>query len=273
MRQPETTITGRPVAAFATLVAVALLGEAACRPTVGPQLVPPGALPSPESALNALRATAAGRQTIRAAGRVTYYGDKGRVRVRLELLAERPDRFRIETISPLEQPIDVMTCDGDELWLLSEGELRRGPATPDNVARLLPLPLAPSEVVDTLLGGIPTGEDWRADELTQRRDGFWRLVVSRRTRSERAVLTVDPGRQVVTAASLERPAGRPFLDVTFDDFLELSRGGFYPEKIRMKLPGRDADVRLKFKQPQINAELSPVLFKMTPPPGRRTQPL
>ncbi|MEO1336386.1 MAG: hypothetical protein AAFV29_12120, partial [Myxococcota bacterium] len=73
-------------------------------------------MPTAEAALQSLRTRGAERKTIRAAGRVTYFGDKGRVRVRMEVVAERSDRFRVATISPFEQPIDVMTCDGEQLW-------------------------------------------------------------------------------------------------------------------------------------------------------------
>ncbi|MEM7677942.1 MAG: hypothetical protein AAF449_18240, partial [Myxococcota bacterium] len=136
-------------------------------------------LPTAAEALQRLQAVGADRKTIRAAGRVTYYGDKGRVRVRMEVVAERADRFRVATVSPFEQPIDVMTCDGDQLWLLSNGALRRGSATPSNVARLLPLPLYPSEIVDTLMGGIPTGEGVKAEKIDAAADGRWRLTLKR----------------------------------------------------------------------------------------------
>ena len=37
-------------------------------------------------------------------GRVTDFGERGRVRLTAVLLAERPGKLRVETLSPLEQP-------------------------------------------------------------------------------------------------------------------------------------------------------------------------
>ena len=255
----------------AVLSAAALM--VACRPAGAIRQPDMQALPTASQALETLRKTGAERRTIRAAGRVTYYGDKGRVRVRTEVVARRAGQFRVETISPFEQPIDVMACDGDELWLLSKGVLKKGQATPNNVARLLPLPLAPSEIVDTLMGGIPTGDGFFAEKLTPTDRGAWLLTVARKSGEERVILTVDPVRTVVTRATIERPIGTPYLSAVFEDFIELEEGGHYPEKIRMTMPGRDVDVRLKFKTPEINVDLDSRLFRLSPPPGQAVQPL
>ena len=252
-------------------MALVTIGSA-CRPQPLRRL-DTGPLPTADAALDTLRQNGAQRRTIRAAGRATYYGEKGRVRVRMEVVAERADRFRVATISPFEQPIDVMTCDGQRLWLLSKGTLRQGPATPRNVARLLPLPLEPSEIVDTLLGGIPTGAGFSAESIDRTDEGLWRLAVLRDKGAQRVILTVDPGRMVVIAAAIERPVGKPYLNAVFEDFLRLDGGGHYPEKIHMTMPGRDVDVRLKFRRPEFNVDVDEALFRMTPPPGQVVKPL
>lgn len=257
-------------AAILTLVALVTLGACSHQPL---RRGPTGPLPTADDALAQLRANGARRRTIRAAGRATYYGEKGRVRVRMEVVAERADRFRVATISPFEQPIDVMTCDGTQLWLLSKGALKKGPATPRNVARLLPLPLEPSEIVDTLLGGIPTGDGYAAESIQATDAGLWRLSVLDQNGTERVLLTIDPGRTVVVAATIERPAGQPYLNAVFEDFLSVEGGGYYPERIHMTMPGRDVDVRLKFRRPEINVALDPALFRMAPPPGQTVRPL
>ena len=251
---------------------IACVIATACRPTAPVRPVDVQPLPTPQAALDMLRQTGAARQTLRAAGRVTYYGDKGRVRVRVEVVAKRADLFRVATISPFEQPIDVMTCDGAQIFLLSKGVLRAGQATPNNVARLLPLPLAPGEIVDTLMGGIPTGDGFSAESLE--RDGDrWRLRLDRPNSQERVIVTIDPQRKVVVAATIERPAGTPYLKASFEDFMDLAQGGHYPEKIQMTMPGRDVDVRLKLRQPEINVGVDESLFRIVPPAGQSVRPL
>lgn len=54
-----------------------------------------------------------------------------------------------------------MTSDGERLWLLSRGSAREGPATPENMARLVPIPLRASELVDVLLGGVPISDRYK----------------------------------------------------------------------------------------------------------------
>ncbi len=256
-----------------TWIAGALAAAVAGCQTAPPPRTGSGPLPTAAEALERLRQAGAQRRTLKAEGRVTYYGEQGRVRVRMEVVARRADQFRVATISPFEQPIDVMTCDGRELWLLSKGELKRGPATPTNVARLLPLPLAPSAIVDTLMGGIPTGPGFRATAVEIDDAGGWTLVVDRDGSVERMVLSVDPGRWVVTAATIERPRGEPYLRAVFDDFMAVPEGGFYPERIKMTMPGRDVDVRMKLKRPVINAEIDASLFRIVPPPGKTVRSL
>ena len=251
---------------------VLLIVGAACRPAGTVRPVEVGPLPTAEAALEQLRKTGGKRRTLTAEGRVTYYGDQGRVRVRMEVVAERGDRFRVSTISPFEQPIDVMACDGQQLWLLSKGVLKRGPATPSNVARLLPLPLEPSAIVDTLMGGIPTGTGFVAKSV-EASDRGWTLTVARPGSQETIVLAVDPDRQVVTQAVVERPAGKRYIIAEFSDFMDLPDGGYYPERIKMTIPDRDTDVRLKLKRPKINGPVDPSLFSITPPPGQPVRAL
>src|SRR5262245_17955687 len=90
----------------------------ACRPDPPKKPAKDAPLPSAEAALEQLRQKSATRKNLRAIGRLTYFGEKGRIRLKSVLVAERPGSFRFETISPLEQPIDVMACDGKKIRLL-----------------------------------------------------------------------------------------------------------------------------------------------------------
>lgn len=252
--------------------AMALLAFAACRPQpVKTADMRP--LPEPASVLEAVRAKTGTRKNLRALGRVTYFGEKGRVRLKAVLLAQRPGAFRFETISPFEQPIDVMASDGQRLWLLSENRLREGPATPENIARLLPLAMKPSEVVDTLLGGVPTSERFTPESLEWSEDGDrWLLSLSTDT-EETSRLTIDPTSKQVERMTLEDQGGVRVV-VSFEDFRSAGPGkGELPEKIRIQMPRRDLDVRIKLKEAEVDVALAPGLFRISPPPGVEPEPL
>ena len=248
-------------------------GLAGCpRPAVRPPDTRP--LPTAEAARKMVEDTSRGRKSLRALGRVTYFGEQGRVRLGFVEVVERPGKFRFETLSPLEQPIDVMTSDGERLSLLREARLHEGPATPENVARLLPLPLRPSEIVDILLGGVPMSEAFVVGELEWADEpaDHWRLWLTG-PGGERGELLIDPARRVIVRATVRRADGTPRLVVGFDDFEDLAGGGPFPRSVQIELPGRDMEVTLKLKEVEVDVPIDPSLFKLVPPPGVAVVPL
>lgn len=251
-------------------LALLLGAAAACRP--GP-VKPADTRPLPEAAavLAELRARAAGRASLRTEGRVEYFGDKGRVRLKAVLLARRPGSFRIETLSPFEQPIDVMACDGTRLWLLSKDRLRTGLATPENIARLLPLVMGPEAVVDTLLGGLPGADGVQATGIERDEDDRWRLSVT--TGAERGRLVVDPPSKQIREMHLLEPDGAIRVRVRFDDFEAQPGGGEFPTRIRVNLPAEDAEVTLRWRAPEIDVDIADALFRLEAPPGVTPEPL
>jgi outer membrane lipoprotein-sorting protein len=230
-------------------------------------------LPSPADALAELVEKSGDRKNLRALARVTYFGPKGRARVKAALLAERPGSFRVETISPFEQPIDVMASNGTKLWLLSEKRLREGPATPENISRLLPLAMNPEEVVDTLLGGVPTSSRFTPKTLEWAEDGeHWLLVMEDGAEENR--LSIDPVRKVVEKMTLGAPGAKPRLSVEFEDFERVGAStAELPHKIHIELPDRGLDVRIKLEEAEVDVPLAADLFRINAPPGVDPEPL
>jgi outer membrane lipoprotein-sorting protein len=238
-------------------------------PSAGPDLRP---LPEPARALELIREAGGKRQNLRALGRLTYFGEKGRVRLKAALLVERPGRFRFETISPLEQPVDVMACDGDRQWLLSKEKLSEGAATPENVARLLPLPMEPEDVVDTLLGGVPTSDRFTPSKIAWS-DDRWVLTVASGD-GDAGRLTIEPATKRVVAMDLLQGGGDVRVSVSFEDFEDAGEGfGEVPRKIGLRMPGRDLDVDIRLKEVDVNVALKKELFRIDAPPGVRPEPL
>jgi outer membrane lipoprotein-sorting protein len=230
-------------------------------------------LPAPADALAELQQKNGNRKNLRALARVTYFGPKGRARVKAALLAERPGSFRVETISPFEVPIDVMASDGSRLWLLSEKRLREGPATPENISRLLPLAMNPEEVVDTLLGGVPTSSRFTPKTLEWAEDGeHWILVME--DGAEESRLSIDPVRKVVEKMTLGAPGAKPRLSVEFDDFEAIQGSSAeLPHKIEIEMPDRKLEVSIKLDEAEVDVPLAADLFRIHAPPGVDPEPL
>lgn len=251
------------------LFAVLLVG---CHPASGPRSADLGDLPEPAALLASLRRQADGRTNLRALGRVTARGPDGRIRLRAVLVAERPGRFRFETLTPFEQPIDVMTSDGARLWFLHEGRLYEGEATPDNVARLLPLPMTPPEVVETLLGGVPVSGRFEPVRVEPTDDGWWLRLEG--PGGEQGRLLIEPSRLRVLEARLSDSAGKPLTRVEFDRFAPGTDGGpSVATSIEVRIPPRELEVRIRFTDVETGVDLPSGLFVIDPPPGVRPEPL
>lgn len=231
-------------------------------------------LPEAKAALEMLEEASAARKSMRAEGRLTYFGDQGRVRLNVVQVVERPARFRFETLTPFGQPIDVMTSDGDRLWLLSKQKLHEGPATPENISRLLPLPLRAEEVVSIMLGGAPVTSRFSPKSLRWADDpqDFWVLSLENES-GERGELLIDPKEKRVVKATLGNNPEAPRMKLAFDDFEPLSSGGSFPRAIHLELPGQKLDINIKLKEVEVNVELAPTLFVIEPPPGVVPEPM
>jgi outer membrane lipoprotein-sorting protein len=243
-----------------------LMSSAACAHAPAKARTTP--LPQPADALAKLRESGERRKNLRAMGRLTYFGEKGRVRLKAVIVVDRPARFRFETVSPFEQPIDVMACNGSRLWLLSKEKLAEGAATPENIAKLVPLPLKPEEIVDTMLGGVPTSSRFTPVKLEwdEHQDGRWLMTMAGQG-GETGKLSIDPDKQRIMAMTLLEADGRVRVSVEFDDFEAAKDAGEVPRSIHAKMPARDLDVEIKLKEVDINVALEASLFRIQPPPG------
>lgn len=253
----------------AVILAGAVLG---CRSGPGPRGPEVGPLPEPEALLQQLRQRGEARRNLRAMGRVTVFEPDGRVRLRAVLVAERPRSFRFETLTPFEQPVDVMASNGERLWLLREGVLYEGPATSDNVARLLPLPMRPEEVVETFLGGVPVSSRFWPTRVLETSEGRWRLHLEG-PEGETGMLLVDPGSLRVLEAELRAADGSLTTEVRFERFRRPEdEGPAVPTDIEVDVPPRALEVRIRLQDPETNVSLPDGLFEMRPPAGQAPQP-
>jgi len=190
---------------------------------------------------------------------IEWFGEE-RARFRGVLVAERPDRFRIEILSPFEEPVEVVVSDGDTLWRLTRDRFRVGPATPAHVADVLPVPLSPEDLVAVVLGGAP-GPDWRVEGVSPSRDpSAWRA------RMRNGPHIVD----VWVAESLDRILRVRFLDAGVDarfaDFEASHPTG-------MRVQSEQGRLRIRLRQPAFGGASTPELFRLSPPPGVVPQPL
>lgn len=207
-----------------------------------------------------------------------WRGDE-RVRLRQLLLFQRPDRLRVDTLSPFDQPLAMMASDGQvvTIYSLENKRFEQGPATQAHLARLLRLPLTGEELTSVLAGGVPippgaaTTLDWD-DEA-----GAWVLAVGQ-AGTERG-----PPRGRHQRILLEPQAFRVIEIRTFQDdrLVFQARFGDYdgaeatsiPRRMRFEVPAEGLRVDARFEDHTVNVTPPPDAFTIPVPRGIPIDPL
>lgn len=256
---------GRPLLrASCALVAVVLAG---CpKPAVRPYPPPTG-----EELLAALRARAEHFKTLRARAKIDYMAHGGdRARLKMNLLAERPDKLRVEADSPLGGALSTLTTDGTEFALLDVRNNRflQGPAKACNVARLIQLAIPPADVVAVLMGGAPldgkvAGVSWNPH------NGGREVLTLALPDGGREILELDAGdkRWDLMRAERRDAAGTILWRVSDDGWKDRDGGVRLPDVEDVEQPPRGVDVEIKFRSVEPNVALPDELFRLPPPEG------
>ena len=207
-------VLAHPRAASAVLATA--LALAACHP----RRPPPDLSLDPGPLLAQVRAAQARVQRVSGEARVKVEakGMRTAVAVREFIAAEKPDRLHVEVLDFFGNAGAVLAASGGrfQLYDAKERVFYRGEATPENLARLVPLPLPAEDLVTILCGSAPLLErpvDVEARGgvlvLSLEEDGRTQEVrVGEKAAVERAsVVSVPP--QGARAYSLDFDAFRP----------------------------------------------------------------
>jgi hypothetical protein len=182
--------------------------------------------------------------------------------VREAVLVRRPDAVRVDVLSPFGLAL-AMGAQGDRLWAYPPSERTRyeGPATPENLTRVLGVPIGVADVVDVLLGLPPARTPTGRAELTTRGQEY------------RLRLPLADGAQTIwfagdTLAVVRAEETHPgsTLTVAFGDY----RDGF-PHSVEVGATPAGAGARLAYDTVEPNAPLDPSFF--APPPASRVLPI
>ena len=110
----------------------------------------------PIRALDAYRSTRNHVSAVRAEARVEQWGENGRIRGTVLMFVERPNRVRFDAMTQFG-PAVILTSDGERFALtdLRENRYLEGPSCPENIERLLGIPMSGEDVSLFLLGDSP----------------------------------------------------------------------------------------------------------------------
>ena len=261
-------------ARWAVLAGVALvLAVGGC---AGPRLATRNyPAPTADELLAAVRARQGAVRGMNVEARATSWLHGERVRGTVQMLVERGGQLRFEAEVSLQGTVAALTVDHGQFAFLDHQKrvFRKGPACPANVAALIAIPLAPSEVAAILLGDAPLVEGGQT--ATVEWDG---------TRAA-DVLVIDQGPRTRLWLGLRRPsppqaawdvvflegqgAGEPGRwRVSYED-LERVGSVALPRLVRFAEPGKSFDngVEIKIRERAINPVFPDGAFTLVKPDG------
>jgi outer membrane lipoprotein-sorting protein len=225
----------------------------------------PSTLPSVDRLENELAVRRTAVTSLRSFAQIAYEHGEENLGSRHAVLAERPDRFRLEVLSAFGS-LALVTGDGQDLavYVRREGAVFRGPATPDNVEAYTGVAVASADIVVILLGAPPhrpaTG---RATVMRDDEAGLIRLAVPIADGTQDVWFEPETLHPVTSLTPL---ADGRTLRVSFAEYQP--RGPItFPSRIDLSTEPGDASVHVRYSSPSLNVEIPEHLFVFRPRRG------
>lgn len=241
------------------LVLLLLLWAGGCAPRPQPVWEE---LPSSEQLLARLAQHSGRYQTLDAAAKVSLTLNERYFSSRQFLALQRPDLLRTDILSGFGQLLLQLATDGETLWVFRHdsvpGRFYRGPATRENLARFLRLPLRAEELLRLLLYDPPLQAF--AQSRVELSDAGLRLILD--SGRQRQILAFD--RRLRLIGSRYLVAGDLQLEVEYADFSDQQE---FPGAITLTLPAAAIRAKLILSDLSLNQPLPVERFKLAAPQG------
>jgi outer membrane lipoprotein-sorting protein len=264
----------------ALLLALSLL--AGCRGAS----CPADLLNDPSRVLGAHGAKVGVIRSLRAEARVDQRTDKGRIKGKVMMFVERPERVRFDVMTQFG-PALILTSDGSSLALsdFKENRYYTGASCPANIARIVGVALSGPDVVSVLLGDAPPlpGTPAASDAMKCSGDGSY--VIERRSAEggreelEFGIHEDDFGkpaaeqRLTLIGARVWNAQGKRLYKVSYEDYESVGGGASLPRTVRIVDDASGADAVLRFEKMAINVEVPAEAFTQTPRGGLSVETL
>ena len=216
-----------------------------------------------------------------AARRQTLDNLKGLARVQLRasirdvtledavVVLQRFEAIRLEGIGPVGQPLFLLIADAQQLSLYApqEGRLLEGVASAENLMRLFGIAVTPTALQYVLAGDVPLMTLPTTGEFVYRsRDNLylWKGQVSSQSQVYR--IWFEPYDLQPVRFEMEDFGGQLVLQIWYEEFQRFN-GFMVPYRSTLLQPQVGRRVVWQYKEVQINAGVTPALFRMRVPMG------
>jgi len=213
----------------------------------------PSQIPATEELVRSLAKRVDQVRSLRSLSFINYQNNDERGGFRVALLVDRPDRLRLETLSPLGA-ILVLTANGDEVvgFLPRKRILYRGVSSKQNLYRFTQIPLELTELTSLLLGLPPVKAEgpWKGEDHAIHRSlpsGGSEWVV------------FDPALGVPIRWDRLDSHGDTELSAVFSDFVSTTAGSF-PLRIFLESGTEEKTWEIRYREPEVNVQIPVPLF-------------
>lgn len=229
-------------------------------------------------------ATIEGLHSIRAEARVDQRASSGRIRGTVLMFVEDSGRVRFDVMTQFG-PIAILTSDGQQFAYsdLREKRYLSGRTCPENIARLLGVPLSAEETARFLLGGTPLIAHDK-EELKLLDNGHYQLSLTGETGAKQELeLSVYPGdealppeqqRLMLVRSQLWHPGGQEVWRVSYADHEPVALSGrnmLVPKRVRIEQSAQKADTLVNFKSITTNPTIPEEAFQQSARPGMQEE--
>jgi hypothetical protein len=229
--------------------------------------VPTGPLPQPQELYEQAQKAHLVPSSLVARVRASVSAPENSGRSPLYIAVEKPASARLEVLNPVGDPQVILVASGGRFAMLNlrENIYQHGPATPENLSRLLRAPLRPEELVALVLGAIPELPDGKATSVQRNGDGYL-LVLSSDDLTEEIALGPD-----LRMWEVRRKRGDALLWLAKLDRYSDESGAPVPMSVHVEVPNARTEVDLNLRSVVTNDPPPASAFQLGPPQGARVE--
>jgi hypothetical protein len=199
--------------------------------------------------------------TIKGDGNLFVDSPQGKGSVALFVAVSHPAYIHIEQLDFFNRPQGVLVTDGKSFGLYDakEGKYYRGPASPANLARFLPVVLPPEELAALMLGRAPRLPPDDAELSVDDKLGVYVLTLKKGGVTQ--TLHVQPPSNRVVKSTV---TGIAAYDVEFSDIADYGALTL-PKHAKLTAASAKTTVELSWKDLAVNEPPDLTLFDLSPP--------
>jgi hypothetical protein len=208
-----------------------------------------------------------------------YWLGNNRIKGTVKIMGTPDRKVRFNGLSPAGGSVllDLM-CDGTNFVLIDYQNNCQltGPCTGDSIAQLLRVPLEPEDFFALAVGQTPVLADSTGRVTWDSKHGHEVVELESAAGKQTIVLDARQKQYDVVRSEMRGANGAMIWSVENKEFGELASEETppvtlrVPGKSRFRSPAKNSDVIVEWNERVLNAQLPPVAFQLTVPPGLPT---